>query len=214
MSDAAKKRLVDLLAAHKVPLIEDHIYADLSFDERPARPAKAFDRTGNVMLCSSFSKTVAPGLKSGWVEAARWVDAVRTQKFVLCGGTSELTEHALAEFLETGGYERSLRHLRRRFRAHVAAARDVIAKAFPPGTRATQPSGGYIVWIELPQRCSAVALFEALLPRGITLAPGPMFSASQRYTNCFRISLGQPWSEREERALRYIGTLACELSEN
>jgi DNA-binding transcriptional MocR family regulator len=72
MSEAAKKRLVELLASRHVPLIEDHIYADLCFGSQPARAAKAFDRTGNVMLCGSFSKTVSPGLKAGWVEPARW----------------------------------------------------------------------------------------------------------------------------------------------
>ena len=211
MSEAAKKRLVELLASRHVPLIEDHIYADLCFGSQPARAAKAFDRTGNVMLCGSFSKTVSPGLKAGWVEPARWTDRVRILKFVSSGGQNELAELTIAELLESGGYERSLRQLRRRFEAHVNAAREVIAETFPRGTRVTQPSGGYIIWIEMPQACSSVALFERVLQHGITIAPGPMFSASQRYANCLRVSLGQLWSERQELALRRVGAIACEL---
>src|SRR5687768_15946502 len=83
MSDAAKKRLVELLAEKNVPLIEDHIYAELQFDAaHPPRPAKCFDRAGNVMLCSSFSKTLSPGLKVGWIEAGKWRERLRMLKFV------------------------------------------------------------------------------------------------------------------------------------
>lgn len=208
MSDAAKKRLVELLAAAKVPLIEDHIYAELQFDSPAPRPAKAFDRAGNVMLCSSFSKTLSPGLKVGWIEPGRWRDRIRMLKFVSSGGQNELVELAVAEMLESGGYERSLRQLRRRFEAQVDAARGVIAESFPRGTRVTRPSGAYILWVELPKECDSVALFEQLLERGITIAPGQMFSASQRYRNCMRLSVGQVWDERHERALREIGRAA------
>ena len=208
LSDAAKKRLVELLAAKKVPLIEDHIYAELQFDSPAPRPAKAFDRAGNVMLCSSFSKTLSPGLKVGWIEPGRWRDRIRMLKFMSSGGQNELVELTVAEMLESGGYERSLRQLRRRFEAQVDTARGVIAESFPRGTRVTRPSGAYILWVELPKECDSVALFERLLERGITIAPGPMFSASQRYRNCMRLSVGQVWDERHERALREVGRLA------
>jgi DNA-binding transcriptional MocR family regulator len=211
MSDAAKKRLVEMLAAKGVPLIEDHIYADLCFGPAP-RAAKAYDRSGNVMLCGSFSKTLSPGLKVGWIEPGRWLDSVRMLKFVASGGQNELMELAAAELLESGGYERSLRHLRRRFEAQVDAARGIIAESFPRGTRVTRPSGAYIVWVELPRGCDSVALFQALLERGITIAPGPMFSASQRYRNFIRLSVGQAWEARHERALREVGRLAGELA--
>lgn len=211
MSDAAKKRLVELLAANKVPLIEDHIYAELQFDSPAPRPAKAFDRAGNVMLCSSFSKTLSPGLKVGWIEPGRWRDRIRMLKFMSSGGQNELVELTVAEMLESGGYERSLRQLRRRFESQVDIARGVIAESFPRGTRVTRPSGAYILWVELPKECDSVALFERLLERGITIAPGPMFSASQRYRNCMRLSVGQAWDERHERALREVGRLAREL---
>ena len=210
MSDVAKKRLVELLAQKNVPLIEDHIYAELQFEGPAPRPAKAFDRSGNVMLCSSFSKTLSPGLKVGWIETGRWRDSIRMLKFMSSGGQNELVELAVAELLESGGYERSLRSLRRRFESQVDAARGIVAESFPRGTRVTRPAGAYIVWVELPKGCDTVRLFEKALERGITIAPGPMFSASQRYANCMRLSVGQAWAERHERALREVGRLAQE----
>jgi len=208
MSENAKKRLVQMLAAKNVPLIEDHIYAELAYDASSRRAAKCFDRTGNVMLCSSFSKTLAPGLKSGFIEPGRWRDAIRTLKFVSSGGNSELVELTLAELLESGGYERSLRGLRRRCEQQVDAARGVIAENFPRGTRVTRPTGGFILWIELPRGCDSIALFEQLLGRGISIAPGPMFSATQRYRNCLRVSVGHLWTGRTEAALAEVGRMA------
>lgn len=211
MTDAAKRRLVSMLAAAKVPLIEDHIFGELHYSGPLPRAAKSYDRGGNVMLCSSFSKTLAPGLKAGWIEPGQWGERIRTLKFVASGGQNELIELTLAELLESGGYERSLRQLRRRVEAQVDMARGVIAESFPRGTKVTRPAGGFVVWIELPKRCDCVALFEQLLERGITIAPGPMFSATQRYRNCMRVSLGQPWTERSERALREVGALARKM---
>ena len=150
------------------------------------------------MLCSSFSKTLAPGLKVGWIEPGKWRDTVRMLKFVVSGGQNEVVELAVAELIESGGYERSLRQLRRRFESQVDVARGVIAESFPRGTRVTRPSGAYILWVELPKGADTVALFEKLLERGITIAPGPMFSASQRYRNCMRLSVGQSWAEKHE----------------
>jgi DNA-binding transcriptional MocR family regulator len=208
MTEQAKKRLVEMLAAKNVPLIEDHIYSELAYDSTARRAAKCFDRTGNVMLCSSFSKTLAPGLKAGFIEPGRWRERIRTLKFVSSGGNAEIVELTLAELLESGGYERSLRQLRRRCEQQVDAARGVVAENFPRGTRVTRPTGGFILWIELPKGCDTIALFEKLLERGISIAPGPMFSATQRYRNCLRVSVGHLWTERTEKALAEVGRVA------
>jgi DNA-binding transcriptional MocR family regulator len=124
------------------------------------------------------------------------------RKFVASGGQNELVELTVAEMLESGGYERTLRQLRRRFESQGDFARGVIAESFPRGTRVTRPSGGYILWVELPKSCDTVALFEVLVERGIMIGPGPMFSASQRYRNCMRVSVGYAWTTRHETAVK------------
>jgi len=211
MPDAAKRRLVEMLAARNIPLIEDHIYADLHGDSTPPRAAKSWDRADNVMLVSSFSKTLAPGLKAGWIEPGRWRDRVRTLKFVASGGQNELMELAVAELIESGGHDRFLRGLRRRFEQHIESARRTVAESFPKGTKLTRPSGGFVLWVEMPVGYDALRLFERALSVGISIAPGPMFSATQRYRNCLRLSLGEPWSTRLEDALRHLGRLAHQV---
>ncbi len=212
MPDAAKKRLVELLAARRVPLIEDNIYGDLAYAGPSPRAAKSFDRTGNVILASSFSKTLAPGLKVGWIEPGRWGERIRTMKFVASGGQTELTEMAVAELIGSSGYERLQRQLRRRFETHVDAARSAIAAYFPRGTKVTRPSGGFVLWVEMPAGCDSVELFRRALEHGISIAPGPMFSATHRHRNCMRLSIGEIWSERIERALAELGRLAHALA--
>jgi hypothetical protein len=173
MPDAAKKRLVQMLAERDIPLIEDGVYNALSFSDTPPYAAKAYDRKGLVMLCSSFTKSVAPGFRVGWVAAGRYYEQVRILKFMSSGGMPELLQLAVAEFLENGGYERHLRSMQRTYARLTGLTQSAVAKHFPPGTRATRPSGGFVLWVELPKGCDAVELYEQALQERIGVAPGP-----------------------------------------
>lgn len=208
MPDEAKRELVRLLARREVPLIEDDIYGDLGFEGARPRPAKAFDRHGLVMLCTSFSKTLAPGYRVGWVAPGRWRDAVERLKFAQTVGTATLPQMAIADFLENGGYERHLRRLRRALADQVTRVSDAVAEHFPPGTRISRPRGGFLLWVEMPPGKNALELHDRALARGISIAPGPIFSAKQRFSNCLRLSCGWPWTDRMERAIRTLGELA------
>lgn len=208
MPDAAKERLVRMLADHDIPLIEDGVYNALHFGDAPPRAAKAYDRKGMVMLCSSYTKSLAAGLRVGWVAPGRFYDQVMMLKFMNTGGMSELLQLTVAEFLENGGYERHLRSLRRAYARQVELVQVAVAKHFPPGTRATRPSGGFVLWVELPEDCDAVALFEHAMREKIGFAPGPMFSATDRFHNCLRLSCATPWTPRVESALVRLGELA------
>ena len=208
MPDDAKRELVRMLARHEVPLIEDDIYGDLGFDAARPRPAKAFDRHGLVMLCTSFSKTLAPGYRVGWVAPGRWRDTVERLKFAQTVGTPTLPQMAIADFLENGGYERHLRRLRRALADQVGRVSDAIAEHFPNGTRISRPRGGFLLWVEMPPGKNALDLHDRALARGVSIAPGPIFSAKQRFSNCLRLSCAWPWSDRIERAIRTLGELA------
>lgn len=150
MPEAAKKRLVRLLAAHEIPLIEDAVYSALHFGDAPPFAAKAYDRKGMVMLCSSFTKTLAPGLRVGWVAPGRYQAQVHMLKFISSVGVSDLLQLAIAEFLENGGYERLLRMLRRTYARQLDLVKHAVCRYFPRETKVTRPSGGYVLWVEMP----------------------------------------------------------------
>jgi DNA-binding transcriptional MocR family regulator len=211
MPDGAKQALVELLAQHQLPLIEDDVYGELYFGAHKPRPAKAWDRQGLVMHCSSFSKTLAPGYRVGWVAAGRFAKEVAQRKLMSSIAAPLPSQEGLSEYLEHGGYDRHLRQLRATLARHLHAVQRAIAKHFPAGTRVTQPEGGYFVWVELPPQVDALELHQLALSQDISLAPGPLFSTDRRFMHHVRINFGHPDHPGFERALKTVGAIATAL---
>jgi DNA-binding transcriptional MocR family regulator len=207
MPDPKKKRLVKLLAEREIPLIEDDIYGNLTFG--PARPkaAKAYDEDGWVMLCDSFTKTLSPGARVGWVAPGRFRAKVEFLKFVNTSATASLPQMAIAEFLQNGGYDHHLRKIRRFYAAQMQRMTEAVCRYFPQGTKVTRPTGGMCLWIELPPQINALAVYQQGLAAKITIAPGPIFSAKQKFQNFIRLNCGNPWSEAIENAVRTLGDI-------
>jgi len=208
MPDAKKRALVELVTKHQLPLIEDDVYHELYFNQPRPAPTKAYDREGWVLHCSSFSKTLAPGYRVGWVAPGRFAARVAQGKLTLSLATSLPPQLALARYLERGSYERHLRGLRATLVSQRDAYSAAIAQHFPPGTRVSRPCGGYFLWIELPPGTDALALHRRAMQAGISLAPGPMFSASRQFGNFLRINYGHPLDARATQALQMVGRLA------
>jgi DNA-binding transcriptional MocR family regulator len=208
MPEAKKRELVRLLARHGIPLVEDDVYAELQYGSAPTRPAKAFDDKGLVLHCSSFSKSLAPGYRVGWCAPGRFREKVERAKLMTSIATSIPAQEGIAEFLKRGSYDRHLRGLRESFRRNQVRMVAAIARHFPDGTRVTRPSGGYFVWVEMPAGCDAMALHRAALARGISVAPGPIFSPRERFGHCLRLNHGHPWDERTAKAIATLGRLA------
>ena len=207
MSDARKKSLVETMEAASIALIEDDIYGDLHFGAARPLPLKAFERDGGVMLCSSFSKTLAPGLRIGWIAPGKHLTSVAQLKYVTTLTTPAFPQLVIAEFLAQGGYDRHLRVVRRAFADQVRQMTDAVTAHFPPGTKVTRPLGGFVVWVELPFDIDTMELYDAAVAQGFSFAPGRLFSSTDRYRNCMRLSCGHPWSPEREHAVVKLGQL-------
>ncbi|WP_370681107.1 PLP-dependent aminotransferase family protein [Comamonas sp. GB3 AK4-5] len=208
MPQAERKRLVQMAAQHGLAVIEDAIYADLAEGDTMRRTLKSYDSTGHVMLCHSFSKTLAPGLRLGWVEAGRWAEPLRRIKDMHAGGQSAVLELALADLITQTGHHAAMRQLRAAIAVRVDQARQVIARHFPQGTRVSDPPGGLLLWLELPRGVDALQLHQACLAEKILVAPGSVFGTAGRFPQGLRIGLGGDWSEQHLPALRRVGELA------
>ena len=211
MPQAERKRLVQLAAQRGLPVIEDAIYADLAEGDAMRRTLKSYDSTGQVMLCHSFSKTLAPGLRLGWLEAGRWSKQVRRIKEMQAGGQSAVLELALADLVTQAGHAAAMRQLRAAIAVRVEQARQVIAQHFPAGTRVSDPPGGLLLWLELPRGLDAVQLHEACLQEQILIAPGTVFATAGRFRHGVRIGLGGDWTPQHLQALRRVGEVACQM---
>jgi len=210
MPDERKRELVDLLARHEIPLIEDDIYGDLAFGNERPTAAKSFDRSDLVIYCSSFSKTLAPGYRVGWAIAGRFQAEMERIKMIMNIAPASPPQLAIAEFLATGGYDHHLRSIRRAHARNISQMAEAVAGYFPAGTRMTHPAGGFILWIEMPEGIDAIQLYHRALERGISIVPGPLFSLSDKYGHHIRLSAAQ-WDERIEQGIKILGALAHEL---
>jgi len=212
MPDDKKRELVRLAASRDIPIIEDDIFGDLPHQGPRPRALKAFDRDGGVIVCSSFSKSISPGYRVGYIAAGKWQQRVLALKRTQSGGNPLLPTLAVAEFLESGGYDRFLRSFRQSCRQQVAAMREAIGHSFPAEIRLSRPAGGYVLWCELPARVDAMELFHRARAVGIVIAPGPFFAADNGFRNFIRISCGYPWNAQLERGVHLLGQLARQLS--
>ena len=209
MSPSKKKRLVELLAQADITLIEDDIYGDLGYKSRP-ETCKSFDRDGRVILCSSFSKTLAPGLRVGWIAPGhRYYDQVMNTKTLLNLSTGSINQIATARFLKEGGYERHLRNLRKTLCEQVSALRAAVIRDFPKGTKVTNPRGGFLLWVELPPNIDTNVIYEQALKENIIVAPGRLFTLNSGFSNCLRLNAGY-WNERVEESIRRVGRLCLD----
>jgi len=211
MSDERKKEMVDLLARHEVPLIEDDIYGEIYFGKTRPRTCKSFDKKGLVMFCSSVSKSLAPGYRVGWCIPGKFKEQIITLKLMHALSSAAPTQAAIAHFLETGRYDLHMRNLRRALHTQCMRYTQAIVEYFPPDIKVSRPDGGYGLWVELNKKVNAFELYEQALAFNIVISPGQIFSTDIRFTNFIRISFGIPYSDEIDRCLKKLGELINRL---
>ncbi len=212
MPDENKKRLVEMLTARSVPLLEDDIYGDLHFGDRRPSPCKRFDSKGIVISCGCYSKNIAPGYRVGWVVPGLYFKDVLERKQAFNSATPTLTQLAVAEFLKSGEYERSLKRMRAALKREVGWVRHMIYQHFPSTTKVTNPAGGFILWVELPSNVSGRDLFDEALKKNISVTPGVLFSSLRHYRNCIRINCGYDQDSVKEDVFITLGNLVKKLA--
>jgi DNA-binding transcriptional MocR family regulator len=208
MPDEHKKEVVKLLAKHGIPLIEDDIYGDLYFGANRPKCCKSFDEEGNVLWCSSISKTLAPGYRVGWVAPGRYKEKLLKLKLIHSISSASIVQEAVGNFLKSGGYENHLRHLRKVLQSNYENYVQAIAKHFPQGTRSSRPQGGLALWVVFNKQVNTAELYDLAIKHKISIAPGRMFTLQNQFENCMRLCIGLPWSDNIAFRLKQLGNLA------
>ena len=212
MPDERKQALVELLARYEIPLIEDDIYGDLAFDGHRPVVCKSFDRNGLVMLCSSYSKDISAALRVGWIIPGRFYNRLVKMRLSTNISTTILSQMALAEYLENGGYDHHLRKIQRAYAQKVDYMSRAVLNYFPKGTRVSAPQGGYVLWVQLPGEVDALELYRQALSVGITIAPGHIFSTTHRYRSFIRLNAAY-MDFKGERGIERLAGLVSHMAE-
>ncbi|WP_107850344.1 aminotransferase-like domain-containing protein [Oceanimonas marisflavi] len=201
----ARSRLLALLNEHGVPLIEDDVYAELYQGELAPVPLRAQD--DGVLHCSSFSKTLATGLRIGWVAAGARAPAIQRLQLMSTLSTSAPMQLALADYLTGHHYDRHLHTLRCELARRKQRFYQALCQYMPAGVQVHASQGGYFLWLSLPAGLDTTELYRRALAEDITIAPGRMFAAGDQFRHCFRLNVSLPWNARSEAAVVRLATL-------
>lgn len=205
-----KKQLVALAAQRGFTLIETDIYGEAYFGEERPTVLKSFDATDDVILCSAFTKTVAPGMRVGWMAPGRHLKTAESLRLQAAATSPLLQQEVMAEFLCDGGYDHHLRRLRQALKTQAHQLSDAVTRYFPPGCKLSRPQGGLMLWIELPAHVDSRQLYDLARREHIGLAPGASFSCSQRYNHFIRLHHGEPWTVKLEAQIKRLGELVAQ----
>ena len=213
MNDENKKRLRTLLKKAEIPIIEDDIYGELSYSPQRPKAIKAFDERGNnsnVLLCSSLSKSLSPGLRIGWAIPGKWMESLTQLKVSNSMSGATLPALTAARYLERGIFDRHLRQMRHHYKEQRDYFFQIASLHLPKNIRMTHPEGGYVIWLELHKEIDSMKLYAQAAAENISIAPGPLFSISGQYKNFIRINYGTVDRAHLDKALIILGRLMKE----
>ena len=206
MPDKSKKRLVQIATEHHVPIIEDNLLSELYYDGVRPSSLKKYDIYENVISCSSFSKTIAPGLRTGWIVTP---EGFREKLLSIKSGISisspNLNQHIIAEFLKSGAYERFMRTLRATLKKQSLMIAQAVQRYFPKGTRVSVPKGGSLLWVQLQDQINGLELYKTAREKKISIIPGEVCSSSGRYKNYIRLGCGSVYNQEMEQGIKTLG---------
>jgi DNA-binding transcriptional MocR family regulator len=199
--------LVQLLSEHNIPLIEDDALGDLSFTHPRPLPAKAYDKTNNILYCASFSKTLGSGFRIGWVSGGRYHEQLKRFKYISNFFTNGILQDAIGRFLETGLYNAHVKNMKTALQQNMVRYMGSINHYFPDEIKIAEPKGGFSIWLELPAHIDAWELHRRALREGIGICPGQIFSTTSQYDNYIRINYCPIWNTKIDRHLEKLAIL-------
>ena len=208
LSRARRERILALTRAHGVTVVEDDTYGDLRFIGGRTPSFRSLPGAEHVIHLGSFSKSVAAGLRLGYIIAP---DAVLRRlalvQEVHTIALPTLSQAVMGHFLDSGGFRRHLVRIRKALRERRDAMLEAIQASFPKDAEVTEPKGGMHLWVVLPEDVSALDLHREAISHGLGFAPGPLFFPDGRGTNCLRLNFSTHAPSVTREAIERLGGL-------
>jgi 2-aminoadipate transaminase len=189
LSHARRVALVQIAQRHGIAILEDDPYGEIRFRGEASPPLAALDDRGTVIYLSTFSKTLAPGMRTGWIAAPKsLIKPLTIAKQATDLHTATLAQHAIAHLLQTFDLDGHLANVRSVYGRRCEAMLAALEQHMPAGTRWTRPEGGMFVWAKLPGGLDSQALLPRALDQKVAFVPGAPFFAEAADPSYLRLN--------------------------
>ena len=207
-----RKKLVELAEQYGVPVVEDNPYYEINYEPDEKRPSiKHYDRSGNVIFLGSYSKTFCPGLRIGWVNAHP--DILNKYVIMKQGAdlqTNTLSQRQLNEFLEMTDFEAHVEKTKALYKERRDLMVEMIKKYFPANCKYFIPSGGFFIWVELPEGTDGKAVLQKAIQRKVSYITGMSFYPNEGKKNTIRLSYSTMKNDKIREGMRRLGEVLSE----
>lgn len=201
-----RKQLAELAAKYDVYVLEDNPYGEIRFAGQHVPAVKSFDQTGHVFYMSTFSKTLAPGFRLGWLVADEdVVNKLTVLKQSADLHTDNLAQYAVVEFLQNNDLDAHVKEISDLYGKRKQLMVDGIKKYFPAGVKHTDPEGGMFLWVEVPGVDDTVALFKECLKHNVAFVPGDPFFAGAAQPGTFRLNYSNAQEDKITAGMKQLG---------
>jgi 2-aminoadipate transaminase len=205
LSAEARRRAAALASEYGVPLIEDDPYAALRFSGEHLPPIKAFDDSGLVFHIGTFSKTLSPAVRLGWIVASEeMIPTITAVRESIDLESSTLLQRAVVEFLERGRLEPNLERINDAYRERCRAMVGSLEANMGELARFTRPEGGIFLWVELQEQLDTGELFDEAIERRVAFIPGSVFSGNDSHRNTMRLNFSNLSPELIEEGVKRL----------
>lgn len=206
MTAERRQKLAELAAKYDVYVLEDNPYGEIRFAGQHVPAVKSFDKEDHVLYMSTFSKTLAPGFRIGWVVAnKRVVDKLTVLKQSADLHTDNLVQYAVAQFFEDNDVDAHVKEISDLYGKRKALMTDGIKRYFPQGVKYTDPEGGMFLWVEVPGVDDTVELFKECLKHNVAFVPGDPFFAGKPQPGAFRLNYSNAPEEQIKKGMKQLG---------
>lgn len=213
LSNEKKRRVAELMQKYHVALIEDDVYSELYEGDEAVSAMRTYDDSGNVMLCSSFSKSLIAGLRIGWVAAGKRAIEIQKLQLMSTMATSAPIQMTLVQYLTSRNYELHLKQLRKKLTERKKKMAEVLQSLLPNEVNIISQRGGYFIWLELPKHLDATQVYREVLKQNVSITPGKMFSLTDQYNHCIRLNASFELDNIHIRALDVLSGCITALIE-
>ena len=206
MTEERRKQLAELAEKYDVYVLEDNPYGEIRFAGQHVPAVKSFDKSGHVLYMSTFSKTLAPGFRLGWLVADEdVVNKLTVLKQSADLRTDNLAQFAVAQFFADNDVDAHVKEISALYGKRKDLMLEGIKKYFPEGVKYTDPEGGMFLWVEVPGVDDTVELFKECLEHDVAFVPGDPFFAGEVQPGAFRLNYSNMKEDQIEVGLKRLG---------